>query len=80
MVIPAGSLPVQSPPDDFAVWSMADGSRVRAAVHRATVRIGELEPFRALVTVLGNEMLIGREVCNRFRIVLDHGSTITAEP
>jgi len=79
VAIPSASLSSGTTPDSHALWQLADGSESLAPVYRGTLRVGLTDPFRVLVTALGTEILIGRQVCSHFRIVLDHGIRATLE-
>lgn len=66
-------------PDDYLIWTLADGSQVLAAAFLGTARLGNLEPFPVLVTALGDEPLVGRGVSDRFKVTLDHGHRLIVE-
>ncbi|HZA22020.1 MAG TPA: hypothetical protein VFA32_05350 [Dehalococcoidia bacterium] len=56
------------------------GSPVTAPVYRGSFQVGDLGPFPAAVTALGDEILIGLEVVSRFAITLDHGQRVIVSP
>lgn len=67
-------------PDQYLTWTLADGSEILAP---AFIGIAHLEPFPdfpVLITALGDEPLLGRDVSDRFRLTLDHGRRLIAEP
>jgi predicted aspartyl protease len=80
VAMPSSSIPVGIPPDSQSMWQMADGSQAWAQIYRGMMRIGDMEPFRGLITILGSEALLGREICDRFLITLDHGKRIIVRP
>ncbi len=80
IVLPPGLITNGKPPDSYARWTLADGSRVLAPAYLGTVAIEGLEdagPFPAMINILGNEPLVGRALTNRFCITLDHGRRVT---
>ena len=80
IVVPQALIANGQPPRGHLRWTLADGSTVLAPYYLGTIRIGALGPFPALVTVLGDEPLMGREIAARFTITLDHGERVTVEP
>jgi hypothetical protein len=62
------------------IWTLGDGSDVLAAVYLGTAQLGGFPSFPVFVTVLGSEMLVGRAVSDRFRVILDHGQQLIVEP
>jgi predicted aspartyl protease len=79
VILPAGLLNSGDPPDYFQTWTLADGSEVVAPAFLGSAQVGTLPPFSVVVTVLGGEPLVGREVSDRFRITLDHGQQVIVE-
>jgi predicted aspartyl protease len=79
IVVPAALLTTGHPPRGHLSWTLADGSAVLAPYYLGTIRVGALGPFPALVTVLGDEPLIGRESATHFTITLDHGERVIVE-
>jgi predicted aspartyl protease len=72
-------------PDGYATWTMADGSATLAAIYLGTVRVVGLEeempsPIPVTITVLGDEVMAGRGLTDRFRLILDHGRELIVEP
>jgi predicted aspartyl protease len=80
IVVPTGFVASRFHADGHLRWTLADGSSVLAAYYVGSVRLGKLGPFPALVTVLGNEALIGRGIVGHLTIVLDHGQRVIVEP
>lgn len=76
VIVPTGSLSNGHPPDGHLRWQLADGSTVLAPFYLGSVRIGALAPIPAVVTVLGDEPIIGRGVTNNFSATLDHGQRV----
>jgi predicted aspartyl protease len=61
-------------------WMLADGTRVEADVFVGAVEIGGTGSSVVMVTEMGDQVLIGRAISNRFLVTLDHGRTLTFEP
>src|SRR5438105_8462844 len=80
VVIPARMITDVDPPDGHVRWTLADGSPVVAPYFVGTVQVGGLGPFPAVITALGDEPLVGREVATHFTITLDHGRRVIVEP
>jgi clan AA aspartic protease len=85
IVVPATGELKQYPPHAYATWTMADGSEVLAAVFLGSIRFPELnedvaEVVGVLVTVLGDQALIGQSILRRFTLTLDHGKQVILEP
>lgn len=79
LVLPEGFLPTGRQPDFYTILQVADTRQVSAAVYTCTISIGSVPPFDALVTVLGNEPILGLEVVRRFTLILDHGIRVRLE-
>jgi predicted aspartyl protease len=67
-------------PDAQADWQLAHGGVIRAPVYLGTLEIIGLSSVPAMITLLGNECLLGRGVIDRFRVTFDHGRGIIVEP
>lgn len=61
-------------------WTPADGTIIHAPFYAGTVRVGELDPLDATITVLGDEAFVGVGVAAHFTIILDHGRRVIVEP
>jgi predicted aspartyl protease len=79
VVLPPGVIPASAPPDSWLQYGLADGSVVTAPVYRADVSVGPFGPFRAVLTLLGNEAIVGRALMDRFTITLERGTRIIVE-
>lgn len=79
IVLPAGFVPDERHPDTYLQWILADGSLVQAPAYLGTVMIGAFGPFDCLITVLGEEAIVGRFITDRFAITLDHGVRVIVE-
>lgn len=66
-------------PDGYLPWTLANGENVRAPYFLGKIRIGKFKPIDVLITVLGDEPLIGRGVTDRFKIIFDHGKKVIVE-
>lgn len=56
--------------------TLADTSQVLVPAYLGKVEIadfGDAGIFAAVISILGNEPIIGRSLANRFKITLDHG-------
>jgi clan AA aspartic protease len=80
VIVPPDLIADREPPDAQLQYALADGSIVTASVYRGTVQVGSLGPFRVIVTLLGDEPIIGRQLIERFTITLDHGARVIVEP
>lgn len=80
IVDPTGFLKNGHRSDGSTIWSLADGSRVRAPYYLGSVSIGPFGPIDALITELGDEPILGLAIANNFHITLDHGQRLTVEP
>jgi predicted aspartyl protease len=79
VVVPAHLVTDGKPADTHSIWTLADGSEVVSSTYRGTAQIGDLPPVRVLISVLGDEPIIGRALTNRFPFTLDHGEQVIVE-
>jgi hypothetical protein len=49
---------------------------VRAAAYLGTVQVGPFAPASCVISVLGDEAIVGRSVTDRFSITFDHGQQV----
>ena len=80
VVMPRPLMSTTASPDSYLYWALADGSSVRAPAYLGTVEMKPLGSFPVVVTILGDEPLIGRRLTDRFRVILDHGARVIVEP
>lgn len=80
VVVPANLTSSGTPPVAFLTWMLAAGTEVVAAAFLGEARVGGMDPVEVVVTVLGDEALIGRNLIRHFRVVLDHGQQLIVEP
>jgi predicted aspartyl protease len=80
VAIPAYLSPTDRSADGATRWELADASEVLAPYYVATVEFSELGTLPTVVTVLGDEPLVGRMVTDKFSIMLDHGTRVIVEP
>lgn len=67
-------------PDTRTDWEVADGSIVDSPVYFGRVEIlGLSSPLSGIITVLGNDYVLGRGILDRFRITFDHGQKVILE-
>ena len=67
-------------PDGYLPWTLADGTQVLLPAYRGTVQLDGFPSFPTVVIALGDEPIVGRQVSDRFRVVLDHGQQVVVEP
>jgi predicted aspartyl protease len=60
-------------------WAFADGSVVHTRAFVGTVRVGAFDPLSVLISVIGDEAIVGRGVIDRYSIWLDHGRRVVVE-
>lgn len=80
VVVPPALVTDGQAPDGHLDWFLADGSQVVAPYFLGTLAIGAIGPFPVLVTVLGDEALVGQQVAIHLTITLDHGRSVIVEP
>jgi len=81
LIIPAALIPDSPLPDGYLTWRLGDGSDVVAAYYVGTVEIVGLPgSFPAVVSILGDEAIVGRSLTDRFTVIFDHGQRIIVEP
>lgn len=66
-------------PDARFTYSLADRSLVTVSVYRGEVTIGPFGPYSAIVTAIGDEVMVGRRLMARFLVTLDHGTRVIVE-
>jgi predicted aspartyl protease len=79
VALPLALLADGQPPADYVRWTLADGSTVLAPVYDGIVQIGPFSPYPVLITVVGDEPIVGRGVTDNFLITLDHGRQVIVE-
>jgi predicted aspartyl protease len=80
VVVPRDFIRDAPPPDGSSTWRVADGSEVDAPSYWGTLRIGVAELERVVVTVLGNETMIGCGIIRHFNVTLSYGERVIVEP
>lgn len=78
--LPPALIPLTIAPVGESVWYLADGTEIRAHSYFCYVSIGHLRPVPTAVIALDGDTLLGRHVTDQFRLILDHGRTLTVEP
>lgn len=78
--IPPGIIADDQLPSGYLGWTLADGSRVETPAYRGVVQVGGFRPFGVTVIVLGDEVIVGRGITDRFTVILDHGTRLIVEP
>lgn len=79
IVVPKGLLTNGDPPDTLLPWQLADGRVVLAPVYAGKIKLGNSTLFTVSIITLGNEVMIGRGVTDKFKIVFDHGRKVVIE-
>lgn len=79
IVVPKGLLTNGDPLDTVLPWQLADGRVIIAPVYAGKVKLGNIS-FAVSVITLGNEVMIGRGVTDRFKVIFDHGKKVIVEP
>lgn len=79
MILPPKMILNGEPPLGYSSWTLASGEQVNAPYFLGKVRIGKFKPVNVLITVLGDEPLIGRKVTDQFKVIFDHGKRIIVE-
>lgn len=80
VAVPLALIADGQPPDEYRSWELADGSTVATPVYYGTVQLGSFPSVPADIALLGDEPILGRGVTDRYRVILDHGSRVIAEP
>jgi len=80
VAMPPGMVTNGQPPDYLETWTLADGTQVVVPTFLGMAQIDGLPAFSVAVTALGDEPLVGRGICDRFTITLDHGQQLIVEP
>ena len=80
VIIPANLVPNLASPDGDLSWTLADGSDVSAPYVVGSLHIGSFPAIPVLITLLGDDPLVGREIATHFIITLDHGQRVIVEP
>jgi len=76
IMLPSRYLPDDALSSGYTDWVLADHSTVRSPYYRGTVEIDGFQPFRSIVTTMGDEVLVGIRVISRFYVLLDHGERV----
>jgi predicted aspartyl protease len=66
-------------PESRFTYTLADGTMVTVPVYRGEVTIGSFGPYRTIVTVIGDEVIVGRRLMSRFLVTLDHGDRVIVD-
>lgn len=74
-LIPAGLAPVGQ-----STWNLVDGTEITTNAYYCSVSIGQLPSVPTAVIALDGDILLGRHVTDKFRLILDQGQSIVVEP
>jgi predicted aspartyl protease len=80
VALPEGRIHQGGVPDGYVYWSLADGSQIRAQAYRGQAQIGDLGIVHVVVTIVGDEPLVGRMLTGHFTLILHHGKRLIVEP
>jgi predicted aspartyl protease len=84
LIIPEGLLTNGKPPDSYLRFTLADQvTTVLAPAYLGRVEVAELGDagfYAAIISVLGTEAIIGRNLVRHFHIALDHGRQVMVRP
>jgi predicted aspartyl protease len=84
LIIPEGLMTNGKPPDSYLRFTLADQvTSVLAPAYLGRVEVAELGDagvYAAIISVLGHEPILGRNLARHFQITLDHGSRVTIRP
>lgn len=80
LAVPPDFIANSEPPDGYSRWRMADGSKILVPFYVGTVRVGKARELSIVVTALGDEIIVGRGITDRFTIILDHGKRLIVKP
>ena len=77
LIIPEGLMTNGKPPDSYLRFTLADqATSVLAPTYLGRVevaKLGDVGEHVAIISVLGTEAIIGRNLVRHFEITLDHG-------
>lgn len=77
LIMPANMVLNGKKPIGYDTWFLADGSEIVASIYMGTVRIGDKVFTPVVVTVLGDRPIVGVALIRHFRVILDHGESVT---
>jgi predicted aspartyl protease len=80
LIIPDDFLPAAIRPSGRLRWRMADGRWIEVPSYAGLVRLGSLITVRVVVTMFGDEILVGRRVTDQLLLTLDRGRRLIVEP
>ena len=67
-------------PDTHLTWRLADGFDIDVTAYLGEVELPGLEGIHpVLISVLGEEPIVGRGVTDHFALILDHGLQVVVE-
>lgn len=79
IALPSKMIMNGNPPDGYHRWKLADQSIVVTPYYIGTVGFGKIVLPSVLITVLGNEPIIGRGIIADFKVTLDRGKQVILE-
>jgi predicted aspartyl protease len=80
LILPLGSLPDDLEPDTHATWQLADGFELDAEAYLGQVELaGITGVYPVMISLLGEEAIVGRRLTDSFRLILDHGMRVIVE-
>jgi hypothetical protein len=60
LVLPLREIDGRHIPDEYRIWSLADGSEIRTPVYYGTARFGSLPDLYLDIAAWGDETIVGR--------------------
>jgi predicted aspartyl protease len=80
LAVPRDRIPSSISPDGITIWRLADNTEVQVNSYYGYVTIGKFPPIWTSIITLEDKYLLGRDVTNSFKMILDHGQRIIVEP
>ena len=84
IILPENLLGIRRSPDAYLTWTLADGSEVESPAYTGYLLVPGLGtqpmPMDVIVSILGDEPIIGRGVTDRMSVTFDHGQRVIASP
>ncbi len=78
--VPPELVPEGVSPITRQAWRFANESVVEAPVYAGIVQVGDFDPVPARIAALGTEVILGRGIIDRYRVIFDHGERVVVEP
>ena len=79
VIVPDGFITSIEPPDAQYRARFIGGTRRLFGSYYGHVQVGELARFPVAIVMTGSDFVADRRICDRFRIILDHGQQLVIE-